>query len=173
MLCSRHRVAVRGVIAASLIGSADGSAVYAQIPGLPTPGPQAAGAKELPRKPVAAADGPIKVKENISDRSIQQFLAKFLPKYPGVIDVNVSVDDGVVNLEGRVDDDDSRDEITGVVTRVEGVRVVMNQMKSDEVALDHFGDPGVGGESRPHPERGDLQRDHGQRDGIAQLSQQF
>ena len=31
-----------------------------------------------------------------------------------------------------MDDDDSRDEITGVVTRVEGVGVVMNQMKTDE-----------------------------------------
>ena len=37
-----------------------------------------------------------------------------------------------MSLDGRVDDDDSQDEITGVVSRVEGVRVVMNRMKTDE-----------------------------------------
>ena len=34
--------------------------------------------------------------------------------------MKVAVDDGVVTLQGRVDDDDSRDEITDVVRRVEG-----------------------------------------------------
>ena len=45
---------------------------------------------------------------------------------------SVAVDDGVVSLHGRVDDDDSLDEITDVVKRVEGVRLVLNQMKTDE-----------------------------------------
>jgi small-conductance mechanosensitive channel len=44
----------------------------------------------------------------------------------------VAVDEGVVTLEGHVDDDSSRDEITDVVKRVEGVRLVLNQTKTDE-----------------------------------------
>ena len=120
-----------------------GNVVQAQIPGLPTSGPPAGASKEAPKKSVVTAEGPIKVKENMSDHTIQQFLTKFLPKYPGVISVDVAVDDGVVSLDGRVDDDDSRDEITGVVTRVEGVRVVMNQMKTDEEVMTawQFGSP--------------------------------
>ena len=41
----------------------------------------------------------------------------------------------MVTLQGRVDDDDSRDEITDVVRRVEGVRLVLNQMKTDEEVM--------------------------------------
>ena len=62
-------------------------------------------------------------------------MTKFLPKYPGVRKINVAVDDGVVTLEGRVDDDDTRDEITDVVKRVEGVRLVLNQTKTDEEVM--------------------------------------
>jgi small conductance mechanosensitive channel len=109
-----------------------GTLVQAQIPGLPASGPPVGASAEPPKKTVVTSEGPIRVKENMSDRTIQQFLAKFLPKYPGVISVKVAVDDGVVSLDGRVDDDDSRDEITGVVSRVEGVRVVMNRMNTDE-----------------------------------------
>jgi small conductance mechanosensitive channel len=132
---SRHEIAVRGVVVGFLIAIVAGNAVYAQIPGLPLPGPQPAAVTEQAKKAVVTTAGPIKVKESLSDRTIQQFLAKFLPKYPGVSRVIVAVDDGVVSLEGRVDDDDSRDEITNVVTRVEGVRVVMNQMKTDEEVM--------------------------------------
>jgi small conductance mechanosensitive channel len=49
--------------------------------------------------------------------------------------VRVGVDDGVVTLQGRVDDDDSRNEITEVVKRVEGVRLVLNQMNTDEESM--------------------------------------
>ena len=85
-----------------------------------------------PRAAVATSSGPITVNQRVSDNVLRQFLAKFLPKYPGVGSVNVGVDDGVVLLHGRVTDDDSRDEITDVVKRVEGVRVVLNQMNTDE-----------------------------------------
>ena len=132
---SRHEIAVRELLAGLLIVMVVGNAVHAQIPGLPLPGPQPAAVTEPAKKAVVTSAGPIKVKESLSDRTIQQFLAKFLPKYPGVSRVMVAVDDGVVSLEGRVDDDDSRDEITNVVTRVEGVRVVMNQMKTDEEVM--------------------------------------
>jgi small conductance mechanosensitive channel len=132
MLRSRLRIAVNGIVAGLLVVLLAGGVVRGQIPGLPVPGPQAGAAQEPPKKSVVSTEGQIKVKENISDRAIQQFLAKFLPKYPGVIEAHVAVDDGVVTLEGRVDDDDSQNEITSVVTRVEGVRVVMNRMKTDE-----------------------------------------
>ena len=132
---SRHEIAVRAVVAGVLIVLVAVNVGHAQVPGLPLPGPQPAAVTQPPKKAAAATAGQIRVKESVSDRTIQQFLAKFLPKYPGVSQVNVNVDDGVVSLEGRVDDDDSRDEITGVVTRVEGVRVAMNQMKTDEEVM--------------------------------------
>jgi small-conductance mechanosensitive channel len=109
----------------------------AQLPALTAPAPAAKTARE-PGKPggaVATASGPITIKERIPDRSLQQFLNRFLPKYPGVRKIGVTVDDGVVTLDGRVDDDDSRDEITDVVKRVEGVRLVLNQMKTDEEVM--------------------------------------
>jgi small-conductance mechanosensitive channel len=113
------------------------TAARAQLPALTGPAPTAKGAKE-PGKPgaaVASASGPITVKEGIPDQALQQFLARFLPKYPGVRSMKVTADDGVVTLDGRVDDDDSRDEITDVVKRVEGVRLVLNQMKTDEETM--------------------------------------
>ena len=98
------------------------------------------GAGQLPatkEKPKAAAtpDGPILVKQQVPDHSLERFLAKFLPKYPGVRQIKVAVDDGVVTLTGQVQDDDTLDEITDVVKRVEGVRLVMNQMNTDEKVM--------------------------------------
>ena len=117
-------------------------ATWAQVPGLPvTPGPSksaahsnGAGPSEK-TKPAVASTGPITVHRQISDREIEQFLTKFLPKYPGIRNIKVAVDDGVVTLDGRVDDDDSRDEITDVVKRVEGVRLVLNQLSTDEEVM--------------------------------------
>ncbi len=117
---------------------------WAQIPGMPTvpaPAKGAANGKapgavpEKTKAEVATSEGPITVHSHVSDREIERFLAKFLPKYPGIHNINVAVDDGVVTLHGRVDDDDSRDEITNVVKRVEGVRLVLNQMDTDEEVM--------------------------------------
>jgi osmotically-inducible protein OsmY len=47
----------------------------------------------------------------------------------------VAVDDGVVTLSGQGQDDDTSDEVTDVVKRVEGVRVVMNQMSTDDEVM--------------------------------------
>ena len=97
---------------------------------------QGAGCRaEKTKAAVALSEGPITVHRQISDHEIQRFLAKFLPKYPGIRDINVAVDAGVVTLRGRVDDDDSRDEITDVVKRVEGVRLVLNQLDTDEEVM--------------------------------------
>ena len=84
---------------------------------------------------MAATTGPITVHQQVPDRTLERFLGKFLPKYPGVRGISATVDDGVVTLKGQVDDDDSRDEITDVVKRVEGVRVVMNQMSTDDEVM--------------------------------------
>jgi small conductance mechanosensitive channel len=120
----------------------DGAMVSAQVPGLPGSRPatkagmsddaSAKSAQGKPKATVATSSGPITVNQRVSDNVLRQFLAKFLPKYPGVGSVSVGVDDSVVLLQGRVTDDDARDEITDVVKRVEGVRVVLNQMNTDE-----------------------------------------
>jgi hypothetical protein len=126
MTHTRDGIAIREIISAILINLALATLSQAQIPGLPAPTPKPAPAPEAPKKAVASAAGPIMVKEQVSDRTIERFLVKFLPKYPGVRKVRVAVDDGVVSLEGRIDDDDSRDDITDVVKRIEGVRLIMN-----------------------------------------------
>ncbi len=113
---------------------------HAQLPGLPGVTPQVAAKgnptpaapQEKTKSAVAAPTGLITVKKQVPDHAIHTFLEKFLPRYPGVRSVDVAVDDGVVSLHGRVDDDDSLGEITDVVRRVEGVRLVLNQMKTDE-----------------------------------------
>jgi small conductance mechanosensitive channel len=125
------------------VGVRDASA---QIPGLPAPGSSAAPGNaatsaqpppglEKPKSAVAAASGPITVHQEVSDQTLERFLSKFLPKYPGIRRIKVAVDDGVVTLTGQVDDDDSHDEITDVVKRVEGVRLVMNNLQTDEQAM--------------------------------------
>ncbi len=135
---SQFRFAVRllGAVVYVACFSEVGTAAQLSIPILPQSNPSSAQpAKVTPKKAVAASEGPITVKERIADRVIAQFLEKFLPEYPGVRKVNVAVDDGVVRLGGQVDDDDSRDEITDVVRRVEGVRLVINQMNTDEEVM--------------------------------------
>ncbi len=119
-----------------------------QIPGFPTPAAAAKGASatkgssstngaaqpaaEKAKPAVAASTGPIAVHREVSDKEIQRFLSKFLPKYPGVERIQVSVDEGVVTLTGRVEDEDTQNELTDVVKRVEGVILVMNQTQTDE-----------------------------------------
>ena len=121
-----------------------GQVTWAQIPGLPgisTPAKGAAkgktsvAAEEKTKAAVAASEGPITVHRKVSDQEIERFLSKFLPKYPGVRKIRVGVDDGVVTLQGGVDDDDSRDEISDVVKRVEGVRLVLNQLDTDDEVM--------------------------------------
>ncbi len=124
---------------------AAGPPASAQVPGLPAPASvaqsnTAAGAHsppglDKPKSAVAAASGPITVFQEVSDQTLERFLSKFLPKYPGIRQIKVAVDDGVVTLTGQVDNDDTHDEITEVVKRVEGVRLVMNILKTDEQTM--------------------------------------
>ncbi len=115
-----------------------------QVPGLPaavaakgagaTGGASEPGAEKA-KPAVATSSGPITVRQQVSDTTIERFLTKFLPKYPGVESLKVSVDEGVVTLTGRVDDDSTQNEITDVVKRVEGVRLVLNQTDTDEEVM--------------------------------------
>src|SRR4051794_33709741 len=140
-LCSYVR-SIPGVILVAVMLLAPDPA-RGQLPGLPGVSPQAGGGgnpatappQEKAKSAVAASPGPITVKKQVSDQAIHHFLERFLPRYPGVKSLEVAVDDGVVSLHGRVDDDDSRDEMTEVVKRVEGVRLVLNQMKTDEAMM--------------------------------------
>jgi len=147
MLRYQGKIKVRGTFVAAvlmLLGG-DCAIVRAQVPGVPgssfptkaglSDDPSARSAQQQSRAAVATSSGPIAINQRISDDVLRKFLAKFLPKYPGVGTVSVGVDDGVVLLRGRVDNDDSRDEITDVVKRVEGVRLVLNQMKTDEEVM--------------------------------------
>ena len=114
---------------------------WGQVPGLPVAPAKAQGSStakgaSAEAKPaVATPAGPITVHRQVSDSEIARFLSRFLPKYPGVRILKIAVDDGVVTLEGRVDDDDTQDEITDVVKRVEGVRLVLNQTNTDEEVM--------------------------------------
>lgn len=135
---ARCRPAVIAIIAvASMLAWCDQAAV-AQIPGLPIAKGQgaAAGADAENGNPaVAASAGPITVHRQVSDQAIDRFLSRFLPKYPGVRNIKVTVDTGVVTLEGRVDDSDTQNELTDVVKRVEGVRLVLNQTVTDDEVM--------------------------------------
>ena len=71
-----YEIVVRAVIVAVVITMTGGNVVCAQIPGLPQPDPQPRAITEPPKKAVVSTAGPIKVKESISDRTIQQFLAE-------------------------------------------------------------------------------------------------
>ena len=138
----RGRAAWRLFAILTILMAAVGRSAWGQIPGLPAAPATAKGspatkgasqaAAEKTKAAVATSTGPITVHRQVPDHEIQRFLTKFLPKYPGVATINVSVDEGVVTLEGRVDDDDTQNEITDVVKRVEGVRMVLNQTKTDE-----------------------------------------
>ena len=136
----RRRFVAGRLCAVALIGAGVWSRpASGQVPGLPAAAAKAQGpaaaAAEKPKPAVATSTGPITVHRQVSDAEIQKFLAKFLPKYPGVSNIHVSVDDGVVTLDGRVDDDDTQKEITEVASRVEGVRVVLNNTNTDEEVM--------------------------------------
>jgi small-conductance mechanosensitive channel len=119
----------------------------AQVPGLPAaPKPAAstppakedtiaAPTKDNPDATVAETAGPIAVDNTVSDRDVKRKLQKLLPKYPGVRDIDVEVEDGVVTLTGQVEDDDVRDRLRDFVRRVQGVNLVINQTMTDAQVL--------------------------------------
>ncbi|WP_422928247.1 mechanosensitive ion channel family protein [Singulisphaera sp. PoT] len=84
-----------------------------------------------PHAGVAAPAGPITVEKTVDDEALRGTLVQLLPQYPGVRHVDIRVRSGVVTLEGQAEDDDTCDEITAFARKVEGVRLVLNRMKTD------------------------------------------
>jgi small-conductance mechanosensitive channel len=132
-----------GLVAALWIAQ---SAV-AQVPGLPgvakpaeaeAPAKKdtiAAPTKDNPEATVAETAGPIAVDNTVSDHDVQRKLRKLLPKYRGVRHIDVEVEDGVVTLNGLVEDDETRERLRDFVLRVQGVNLVINQTKTDAQVL--------------------------------------
>ena len=117
----------------------------AQVPGVPgtssLPGPAAqakapvASTPEKPDATVATPSGPIVLEKPVKDLTIHDALEHLLPKYPGVRSVQVEVDHGVVTLDGQVENEDVLEGLTQFTRRVEGVRLVLNRMKTDAQVL--------------------------------------
>ena len=121
-------------------------AAPAQIPGMPIPAKPATPPKGDPAQhPAATKDGsgavfattsgPIAVSKKVDDGAIKKTLADLLGQFPGVYHVDVEVNDGAVTLGGHVDDDDSLDAVTAFTEKVEGVRLVLNRMRTDAEVL--------------------------------------
>ncbi len=134
------------VTAVWILGAVETS--MAQIPGLPnlskssapaksdgSAKPAAAPTKDNPDATVATTSGPINIEKTVDDRVVKKTLSDLIAQYPGVRHVTVVVHDGVVTLEGQVEDDDTRDDVTEFTRRVEGVRLVLNRMKTDVQVL--------------------------------------
>ena len=91
--------------------------------------------EDNPEATAAEATGPIAVAQTVSDDSVRRKLEKLLPKYPGVREIEVDVDDGVVTLTGHVSDNDVRERLREFVRRVQGVNLVLNRTKTDAQVL--------------------------------------
>ena len=121
----------------------------AQIPGLPgltkssapakaetTDKPTAAPTKDNPEATVATTSGPISIEKPVDDAAVKRkTLEELLPLFPNVRRVKVSVSNGYVTLDGHVKDEDVRDDVTDFTRRLEGVRIVLNLMKTDAQVL--------------------------------------
>ncbi len=121
-------------------------AAPAQFPGLPAEARPAPAPKADPtRKPVpakgtpgavfTATSGPIHVDQKVDDDAIRRTLVKQLGKFPGVRAVGVQATEGDVELEGHADDDDTISQVTLFAQKVDGVRLVLNLMKTDAEVL--------------------------------------
>jgi len=92
-------------------------------------------AKGDPGAVFSATSGPIKVKEKVTDDDIRATLGELLGQYPGVRTVDFQVREGAVKLDGHAADEDTVDNVTAFAQKVEGVRLVLNRMKTDAEVL--------------------------------------
>ena len=125
-----------------LIAHGVANAQVAGLPGtspLPGAGAQAkasvAPTAEKTDATMATPSGPIVLDNHVKDSTIREALEHLLPKYPGVRSVQAEVDHGVVTLEGQVENEDVLEGVTQFTRRVEGVRLVLNRMKTDAQVL--------------------------------------
>ena len=136
------------VFFAFVFGPVGASPSLAQLPGLlggpkpadppkPDPSKKPVAAKDAPGTVFATTSGPIAVNKKVDDSAIQQTLLDLLRQFPGVYEDEVSVHarDGAVTLNGHVDDDDTVNDVTAFAEKVEGVRLVLNRMKTDADVL--------------------------------------
>ena len=124
------------------------SASLAQLPGIPSPAKPAPAPKADPSKsPIpakgspgavfATTSGPIAVDKKVDDSAIETTLTDLLRQFPGVYSdtVEVHAREGAVRLNGHVDDNDTLDDVTAFSEKVEGVRLVLNRMKTEDEFL--------------------------------------
>jgi small-conductance mechanosensitive channel len=130
------------------MGLVSGAPALAQAPALPgvpggptrpaeAPGPTAINAPtdDNPEATAAEATGTITVDRQVTDAQIAAKLERLLPRYPGVRQVGVQVEEGVVTLTGHVSDPEARDRLREFVRRVEGVTLVLNRVRTDAQTL--------------------------------------
>lgn len=101
----------------------------------PDPSKAPVPAKDSPGAVFATTSGPIAVNKQVDDSAIQETLSDLLAQFPGVYEADVKVKDGAVTLTGHVDDDDTINAVTVFAEKVEGVRLVLNRMKTDAEVL--------------------------------------
>ena len=125
-----------------------GPTALGQIPGLPgvskaapapapknDPSRQPVPAKGKPGEVFSATSGPIEINQVVNDAAIEKVLNELLVQYPGVRSAHAQARDGMVTLDGQVDDDDTMDDVTTFAQKVEGVRLVLNKMRTDAEVL--------------------------------------
>ncbi len=84
---------------------------------------------------MVTAKGLIKPSQHIDDHAMETALETLLPKFPGVRSVDATVHQGVVELDGQVENAATRDQMTHVSMQIEGVRMVVNRLKTDAQVL--------------------------------------
>ena len=136
------------VVSLGLLAGMTPTTTQAQIPGLPTaptakpaatpkddPAANPVPAKGNPGAVFSATNEPIKVDEVVDDGKIEDILTDLLRQYPGVRAVSVSARQGFVTLDGQASDNDTIEAVTRFAQKVEGVRLVLNKMKTDSEVL--------------------------------------
>ena len=136
------------VIALGLLIELTPTPANAQIPGLPTaptakkaetpkddPTANPVPAKGNPGAVFSATSEPIKVDEVVDDNGIEVTLTDLLRQYPGVRSATVNANQGFVTVDGQASDEDTIEAVTRFAQKVEGVRLVLNKMKTDSEVL--------------------------------------
>ena len=139
-----------GRVGAGLVGVAlvlGGQApASGQIPGLPAAPKAAPTTKDDPAAAPIPAKGepgavfsttaqPIKVDQAVDDAGIEGTLNDLLVQYPGVRAVSVRARQGAITIDGQASDEPTISKVTVFAQRVEGVRLVLNKMKTDAEVL--------------------------------------
>ena len=144
MMDGTHKGRMALVMVAA-VGLGGATTALGQLPGMPkaTPAPspkQDPAVKPIPAKgkpgeTFSVASGPIAISKKVNDAAIEGTLGELLAQFPGVESVTVKSREGMVSLEGQLDDDDTMDDVTAFAQKVEGVRLVLNKMKTDAEIL--------------------------------------